>query len=330
MAMYSYALKGLALGACCAALVACGPASKPKAVAPSKAEQVAHESELLRLTLTPEAERRLDLQTVAVGAGASRGVRTAHGEIIAAPQSGGLPVAAGADLNAVAVNQARADGDVARAQAELQVAEKAFARAEGLVREEAGSVRARDEAASALGVARANLSSARSQRALLGPAVVSMGDQGRLWVRVAAFASDLPDLDRAAPASIRALGEGAAEVPVTPANGPPSANSVAGTVDLFYAVPRGAGLQIGQRVAVALPVRGEVRGIRAPVSAVLRDIYGGEWVYVRVAPHAYQRQRIEIEGLSGGQALVTRGLKAGSEVVTAGAAELFGTEFGAK
>lgn len=330
MAMYSYALKGLALGACCAALVACGPASKPKAVAPSKAEQVAHESELLRLTLTPEAERRLDLQTVAVGAGASRGVRTAHGEIIAAPQSGGLPVAAGADLNAVAVNQARADGDVARAQAELQVAEKAFARAEGLVREEAGSVRARDEAASALGVARANLSSARSQRALLGPAVASMGDQGRLWVRVAAFASDLPDLDRAAPASIRALGEGAAEVPVTPAKGPPSANSGAGTVDLFYAVPRGAGLQIGQRVAVALPVRGEVRGIRAPVSAVLRDIYGGEWVYVRVAPHAYQRQRIEIEGLSGGQALVTRGLKAGSEVVTAGAAELFGTEFGAK
>lgn len=330
MALHSSALKTLTLCAGCAALLACAPPSKPGAMAPSKAEPIAHESELLRLTLTPEAERRLDLQTVAVDNGSSRGVRTAHGEIIAAPQTGGLPVAASADLNAVAVNQARADGDVARARAELEVAEKAFVRAEELVREEAGSVRARDEAASALGVARANLDAARSQRTLLGPAITSMGDQGRLWVRVAAFASDLPGLDRSASASIRALGDDAAEISVSPAKGPPSANSGAGTVDLFYALPGAAKVQIGQRVAVSLPVRGEVRGVRTPSSAILRDIYGGEWVYVRVAPHAYQRQRIEIEGLSAGQALVTRGLEPGSEVVTAGAAELFGTEFGAK
>lgn len=103
MARRPYAPMGLALSACCAVLVGCGPAEKPKAIAPSKAELTAHEAELLRLTLTPDAERRLGLQSVPVGEGAGRTVRTAHGEVVAAPLAGGLPVAAGADLNAAAL-----------------------------------------------------------------------------------------------------------------------------------------------------------------------------------------------------------------------------------
>ena len=67
-----------------------------------------------------------------------------------------------------------------------------------------------------------------------------------------------------------------------------------------------------------------------PASAILRDIYGGEWVYVRSAPRAYERRRIEVGAFSNGQALLSRGLARGDQVVTAGAAELFGAEFGAK
>jgi hypothetical protein len=324
-------LTGLAIAGGCALLAACGPEAKPAAVKPAKTELVAHETELLRLTLTPDAERRLGLQTVAVGSGASRRTRAGHGELVAAPLAGGLPVAAGADLGALAASQARADGDIARTRAELEVAEKAHARAEGLVREEAGSVRARDEAASALGVARANLATARTQRALLGQGVAIMGRQGPHWVRVAAFASDLGDLDRAAPASVRALGGDGVELRATPVNGPPSSNAAAGTVDLYYAIPNpGPGLRIGQRVAVDLPVRGQSSGLMAPAAAILRDIYGGEWVYVRVAPRTYERRRIEVAAVEGGQVLVARGLQSGAQVVTAGAAELFGTEFGAK
>ena len=157
-----------------------------------------------------------------------------------------------------------------------------------------------------------------------------MGQRGGLWVRVSAFAADLPDLDRTAQATITSLGDGAIRVQAEPVKGPPSSNAAAGTVDLFYALGPTPGLQVGQRVAVALPVRGQMKGLATPAAAILRDIYGGEWVYVRVAPHTYERRRIEIEALNGGQALVARGLKAGAEVVTAGAAELFGTEFGAK
>jgi hypothetical protein len=64
-----------------------------------------------------------------------------------------------------------------------------------------------------------------------------------------------------------------------------------------------------------------------PSSAVLYDIHGGAWVYQQTAPQKYSRRRVEIARVAGGAALVARGLQTGAKVVTAGAAELFGTEF---
>jgi hypothetical protein len=311
------------------ALAGCGKAASPAPAKPAKAEPVGHETELLRLTLTPDAERRLGLKTVAVGSGATRRTRAAHGEVVAAPLAGGLPTATGTDLGTLAASQARADGDVARARAEFDVAKKAHVRADQLVRQEAGSLRARDEAASVFGVARANLETAQVQRALLGQPVAALGRAGALWVRVSAFAADLESLDRAAPALVRALGGVGGGLRATPMNGPPSGDASAGTVDLYYAVPAG-GLRVGQRVAVDLPMRGAASGLLAPTSAIVRDIHGGEWVYVRVKPQVYERRRVELAAQSGGFAQITRGLAGGAEVVTAGAAELFGTEFGTK
>jgi multidrug efflux system membrane fusion protein len=319
------AIAGLAmLGAACAAKP--GEAAKP---APAKTELIGHETELLRLKLSPEAEQRLGVRLVKVGSGAAQASRSTPGEVVAAPLPGGLPLAASGDMATMGAAQARADGDVARARAELAVAEKALARADALVREEAGSQRARDEAEAARGVARAAHDAARAQRALLGPAVTGLGGDRARWVRVAVFSADLTQVRRGAPAAVRTL-DGGPSVLATPAAGPPGANAAAGTVDLYYALPGGAALAIGQRVAVELPTGGRMTGMTAPASAVLRDIYGGEWVYVRTAAQTYERRRIEIARLDGGQALVARGLAPGAEVVTDGAAELFGVEFGAK
>jgi multidrug efflux pump subunit AcrA (membrane-fusion protein) len=200
-----------------------------------------------------------------------------------------------------------------------------------LVREEAGSVRARDEAQSVLAVAQANLRNAEAQRAMLGSSPSALGRQGNLWVRVAVFAGDLGRIDRSAAAQVCALGPRGPAVYGRPVTAPPSANAAAGTADLYYAIPnRGGAFRVGQRVAVDLPAIGEASGISVPASSILRDIYGGEWVYVRSAPRTYERRRIEISTSTGGQALLGRGLKRGDQVVTAGAAELFGTEFGAK
>jgi multidrug efflux pump subunit AcrA (membrane-fusion protein) len=131
---------------------------------------------------------------------------------------------------------------------------------------------------------------------------------------------------------VSSLGSQGAGIGARPVAGPPSADPAAGTVDLYYAVSGAPSLlRVGQRVAVELPVSGRrENGVVVPTSALLNDIYGGEWVYVASGPREYHRKRVEISGIEDGRALVARGLASGDKVVTAGAAELFGTEFGAK
>lgn len=83
---------------------------------------------------------------------------------------------------------------------------------------------------------------------------------------------------------------------------------------------------------VDLPEQGGLgsAALEVPASAILTDINGGEWVYVETAPHQYERRRVEVARIIGGRAMLARGLASGVRVVTAGAAELFGTEFGTK
>ncbi len=69
-------------------------------------------------------------------------------------------------------------------------------------------------------------------------------------------------------------------------------------------------------------------GPSVPTSAILRDIYGGEWVYAQTAPNVFVRQRVEIASTEPEGAIASRGLEPGMRIVTTGAMELFGTEFG--
>lgn len=314
-----------------APLAACGPASAPPAAAPTHAEPVAHESELLKLTLTPQAQQRLGIKLARVGEGRAVAMRQAAGEIVVPPTSAaGIPTSSTSNLPQIASQQVAANGEVARTRAQARLARIALNRAEALVREEAGSVRARDEAAAALAAADAALGAALAQRRLLGPSMDSMGSQSILWVRVPVFGSDMRAVARGTSVTVRPLGDGGAGRPARPVRTAPSANSVAGTVDLYYALSNRDGLfRVGQRVAIDLPITGTTSGLAIPSAAVLRDIHGGEWVYQRTARDVFVRQRVEVGSEGDGHAMLTRGLAAGAEVVTDGAAELFGTEFGA-
>ncbi len=314
---------------------ACG-SSQPKSPAPpAHAETIAHETELLRLTLTPQAQQRLGIALARAGGGSASAAREVAGEIVVPPISAnGVPVNSTTNLQQIGSQQAAADAELARATAQARLAQIALNRAEGLVREEAGSVRARDEAAAALAAAQAALGAARQQRRLLGPAVATLGSQPVLWVRASVFGSDMGDVRRGGAATVRTLGqgggEGGAPRAARPVQAPPSANTAAGTVDLYYAIDnRDRAFRVGQRVAVDLPLVGQTEGLSVPSAAILRDIYGGEWVYQKTAPDTFVRQRIAVASESGGRALLARGLAPGAQVVTAGAAELFGTEFGA-
>ena len=86
-------------------------------------------------------------------------------------------------------------------------------------------------------------------------------------------------------------------------------------------------LGIQTKPVIRGPVRGRQRSV-IPYSAVLYDAKGDAWVYVNPEPNTYVRERITVEFIEGGQAVLTKGPAEGSPVVTVGAAELYGTEFG--
>lgn len=311
-------------------IAGCGSQSAPPHSAPVKAEAVAHESDLLRLTLTREAQARLGIATVRVGTGSAAAKRETSGEVVVPAGAGGVPTNSVSNLQQLGVQQVAADGEVARTRAQVRLARIALDRASALVREEAGSVRGRDEAAAALATAQAAAQAAVAQRRLLGPAVAALGSQANLWVRVPVFGTDMDAIERGRAILVRPLGSAGPARAARPVQAPPSANAVAGTVDLYFAIDnRDRAYRVGQRVGVALPLAGGSRdGLSVPNSAIVRDIYGGEWVFTKTAPDTFVRQRIEVAATDGDRAILSRGLSGGAEVVTAGAAELFGSEFG--
>jgi multidrug efflux pump subunit AcrA (membrane-fusion protein) len=112
-------------------------------------------------------------------------------------------------------------------------------------------------------------------------------------------------------------------------NIPFSAATTSAAVDLFYELNNADGaLRPGLKVSVAIPLGGETESLVVPATAVLYDIHGGTWVYENTAAQTFTRRRVEVRHTSELGAVLARGPKPGVKVVTAGAAELFGTEFG--
>jgi len=64
-----------------------------------------------------------------------------------------------------------------------------------------------------------------------------------------------------------------------------------------------------------------------PYDAVIYTPDGNEYTYTAPEPLAYVRQEIEVERVDGDSVVLSDGPPAGTEVVTVGAAEVYGTEF---
>lgn len=155
--------------------------------------------------------------------------------------------------------------------------------------------------------------------------------QDPVWVRVPVYVGDLADIDRGQNATILPMGrsDNKGLMEASPVNGPPTSTISNATSDLFYQLANSSGkFRIGEKVMVNIPKQTGSACCVVPYAAIVYDIYGGSWVYVKTAPQAYTRLRVEVSHVVGGQAVLTRGLEAGSDVVVAGVAELFGTEFG--
>jgi hypothetical protein len=137
-----------------------------------------------------------------------------------------------------------------------------------------------------------------------------------------------------APAIVIPIGRdsGPARLPAKPiqatAAGGDAKAIVSGTAAQDYEVRHADhGLRPGQRVHVRVshPDSGKLQRI-IPYAAVLYDPHGNTWTYTNPEPLVFVRHRIDVEFIEGDRAVLREGPAAGTAVVTAGAAELFGVE----
>lgn len=145
------------------------------------------------------------------------------------------------------------------------------------------------------------------------------------------YTGDLAAIDRQARAVMRPLSTdpSTTAILVDPVPTAPVGNPVTVTVDFHYLLPNpNRRFQPGQKVNVSLPLLGAEESLVVPYGAVLHDIDGGTWVYETPSPGVFVRRRVELARVVEELAVLRRGPPAGTSVVTVGAAELFGTEFG--
>lgn len=76
------------------------------------------------------------------------------------------------------------------------------------------------------------------------------------------------------------------------------------------------------------PVGEDGSQLTLPYAAVLYDSEGKTWAYATPDENVFVRHEIVVDRVDGDVAFIDEGPPAGTEVVTTGAAELFGTETG--
>ena len=257
-----------------------------------------------------------------------------------------------------------AERDLQSANATLDAARKKVARAEQLFADGSGSRRAVDEAKAELAIAEAAHVAARERmdvvnrsritqsgdlaiaaptdgvidavQAAPGQAVASgakllqVSKVDRLWIRVAVYAGIRRSLDTQHGAEVLLLDDppGAPGLPARRVAAPPTATPSASAVDVVFELTGRGDLLPGERVLVRLSERTSESSIVVPESSLITDIHGGVWVYVQTAPHVFARRRVEVRDVANGVAVLARGVNEGNIVVTTGAAELYGIEFG--
>jgi hypothetical protein len=75
------------------------------------------------------------------------------------------------------------------------------------------------------------------------------------------------------------------------------------------------------------PVRENGQETVIPYEAVIYTPDGSEYTYTAPKPLTYVRQEIKVERVDGDSVMLSEGPPAGTEVVTVGATEVYGTEF---
>ena len=153
----------------------------------------------------------------------------------------------------------------------------------------------------------------------------------RFWIRVPVYSGDIDEIDRSHGVSVSTMGNeaGNGSFFAEPVQGPQVGDASSASSYMFYEIENKSGrLRAGQKVSVTLVLKSTSKSLIIPYSSIIYDMYGGNWVYVRIEPRLYMRKRVELDHVKDTLAILSRGINQGEEVVFNGAAELYGTEFG--
>lgn len=179
------------------------------------------------------------------------------------------------------------------------------------------------------------------RRTVSGEVVAKRGEAvakpNQFWVRVPFNETDMKMVARDQPAKVLTLAIDDEEDSDDDENGVSAElDEISGLDDgedsaLYYLVDRAkTGLLSGQKVIVdvSLSEIGEMRKV-IPYAALIYDADGGTWVYTK-EPNtlAFVRYAVIIDFIEGDMVVLTEGPPAGTEIVTVGGQELFGTETG--
>ena len=123
-----------------------------------------------------------------------------------------------------------------------------------------------------------------------------------------------------------------------PANVEPSGTAGLKRVVLTAMAAERLGIQTApvreERVVRKRTVEGKLVALPAaqrkvvPYAAVLYDLHGETWAYTNPEPLIFVRHRISVDYIADNLAVLSEGPPSGTQVVTVGATDLFGTESG--
>jgi hypothetical protein len=334
-------MAAFAVAACAGLACRADPAQDPGTAAPAVSVTTVEESALATLTLSENAARRLGIETTPVTLERVARSRRYGGQLTWAPASERLPggsdtyailsTLAPVDLLRMADLQIAADNALASARIQAEAAQRTLTFVEGRVAARAGSERELEDARTQAHLAGAALRNAQERRALLGAPALGTRASRAIWVRVPVYAGDADRLRTVREVRVFGLGEPPG-APGRVARALPNrlaSASGSASADLFFELEDGdGGWQAGERVSVAIPLGDDRDALVVPWSAVLHDFHGGTWVYREVGAHRFERRRVEVEDVLDGRAALAGGVEPGMAIVSAGAAELFGSELG--
>ncbi len=151
---------------------------------------------------------------------------------------------------------------------------------------------------------------------------------GRATVRPRFTAGELTEIDRSQPARVQALGRGSGRSPedeilvAMPLPASPTA------IEQLYTLDPPHSLTTGQRVLIEVPLLGSGQRTVIPYSAVFYDVKGGAWAYISPERLKFMRHRLDVDHIAGDKAYLRQGPPPGTNVVTAGVAQILGVETG--